>query len=200
MSKKEKYYFAELSSSSFFNKKIEARVESATISDRLGPNDWTSDGEKGAGFKEGRQRRQRLCARDHGREQQYEFSFSILNIWRLSHEKMIYIWCCRPTKKNLWDPRKPSWGGSFICSGFQGRHKFESFRVKRFFPLLRQMFFVRFCANMITLSVAGFYKAFGQSFISDDHFLSLVGAVSGIQYTIQMLWECSTHIFVTLGQ
>ena len=36
------------------------------------------------------------------------------------------------------------------------------------------MFFVRFCANMITLSVAGFYKAFGQSFISDDHFLDLV--------------------------
>ena len=54
---------------------------------------------------------------------------------------MMYIWCCRPTKKTLWDPRKPSWGGSFICSGFQGRHKFESFRVKRFFPLLRQIFF-----------------------------------------------------------
>ena len=46
------------------------------------------------------------------------------------------------------------------------------------------MFFLRFCANMITLSVAGFYKAFGQSFIADDHFLSLVGAVSGIQKTI----------------
>ena len=74
-----------------FSTKIEARVESATISDRLGPNDRTSDGEEGAGFKEGRQRRQRLCARDHGKEQQYEFSFSILNIWRLSHEKMIYI-------------------------------------------------------------------------------------------------------------
>ena len=61
---------------------------------------------------------------------------------------------------------------------------------------------LRFCANMITLSVAGFYKAFGQSFISDDHFLSLVGAVSGIQKTIiQMFWECSYfYIFATLGQ
>ena len=110
-----------------------AWVKTATIPDRLGPNDRTSDGEEGAGFKEGRQRRQRLCARDHGKEQQYEFSFSILNIWRLYHENMICICCCRPTKKNLWDPRKPSWGESFICSGFQGRHKFESFRVKRFF-------------------------------------------------------------------
>ena len=68
-----------------------AWVKTAMIPDRLGPNDRTSDGKKGAGFKEGRQGRQRLCARDHGKEQQYEFSFSILNIWRLSHEKMIYI-------------------------------------------------------------------------------------------------------------
>jgi len=58
--------------------------------------------------------------------------------------------------------------------------------------LMRREFYMlwvsRFCANMITLSVAGFYKAFGQSFISDDHFLSLVGAVSSI-------FNCSGRLF-----
>jgi len=58
--------------------------------------------------------------------------------------------------------------------------------------LLRREFYMlwvsRFCANMITLSVAGFYKAFGQSFIADDHFLSLVGAVSSI-------FNCSGRLF-----
>ena len=60
------------------------------IPDRLGPNDRTSDGEKGAGFKEGRQGRQRLCARDHGKEQQYEFSFSI-SILNILRENELYI-------------------------------------------------------------------------------------------------------------
>ena len=49
----------------------------------------------------------------------------------------------------------------------------------------------RFCANTITLSVGGFYKAFGQSFIADDHFLSLVGAVSSI-------FNCSGRLFYGL--
>merc|ERR1719507_376187 len=58
--------------------------------------------------------------------------------------------------------------------------------------LMRREFYLlwvsRFCANMITLSVAGFYKAFGQSFIADDHFLSLVGAVSSV-------FNCTGRLF-----
>ena len=33
---------------------------------------------------------------------------------------------------------------------------------------------------LITQSVSGFYKAFGQTFIHDDHLLSFVGAVSSV--------------------
>ena len=33
---------------------------------------------------------------------------------------------------------------------------------------------------LITQSVSGFYKAYGQTFIKDDHFLSFVGAVSSV--------------------
>ena len=33
---------------------------------------------------------------------------------------------------------------------------------------------------LITQSVSGFYKAFGQTFIHDDHLLSLVGSVSSV--------------------
>merc|ERR1719184_220420 len=45
---------------------------------------------------------------------------------------------------------------------------------------LYMLWMTRFCVVMITHSVSGFYKAFGQSFIADDHFLSMVGAVSSI--------------------
>merc|ERR1712013_295207 len=45
---------------------------------------------------------------------------------------------------------------------------------------LYMLWLTRFCVVMITQSVSGFYKAFGQSFIADDHFLSMVGAVSSI--------------------
>ena len=38
----------------------------------------------------------------------------------------------------------------------------------------------RFSVVLITQSVSGFYKAFGQTFIKDDHFLSCVGAVSSV--------------------
>lgn len=38
----------------------------------------------------------------------------------------------------------------------------------------------RFSVVLITQSVSGFYKAFGQTFIQDDHFLSFVGAVSSV--------------------
>ena len=46
----------------------------------------------------------------------------------------------------------------------------------------------RFCAVLITQSVSGFYKAFGQTFIQDDHFLSFVGAVSSV-------FNCSGRLF-----
>ena len=46
----------------------------------------------------------------------------------------------------------------------------------------------RFCAVLITQSVSGFYKAFGQSFIADDHFLSFVGAVSSV-------FNCTGRLF-----
>jgi hypothetical protein len=45
---------------------------------------------------------------------------------------------------------------------------------------LYMLWMTRFCVVMITQSVSGFYKAFGQSFIHDDHFLSMVGAISSI--------------------
>ena len=65
---------------------------------------------------------------------------------------------------------------------------FKNRVIMKIFPLYVMIVFSRFCANMITLSVAGFYKAFGQSFIADDHFLSLVGAVSSI-------FNCSGRLF-----
>ena len=49
-------------------------------------------------------------------------------------------------------------------------------------------YFFRFCAVLITQSVSGFYKAFGQSFIADDHFLSFVGAVSSV-------FNCTGRLF-----
>ena len=53
---------------------------------------------------------------------------------------------------------------------------------------LYMLWLTRFCVVMITQSVSGFYKAFGQSFIADDHFLSFVGAVSSI-------FNCSGRLF-----
>ena len=41
---------------------------------------------------------------------------------------------------------------------------------------------------LISQSVSGFYKAFGQTFIKDDHFLSFVGAVSSV-------FNCSGRLF-----
>ena len=40
----------------------------------------------------------------------------------------------------------------------------------------------------VTQAVAGFYKTFGLTFIQDDHFLALVGAVSSI-------FNCSGRLF-----
>ena len=97
-----------------------AWVKTAMIPDRLGPNDRTSDGEKGAGFKEGRQRRQRLCARDHGKEQQYEFSFSILNIWRLYHEKMNSIFDVAGRRRRICETQgSPHEEGVLYALGFK---------------------------------------------------------------------------------
>jgi len=53
---------------------------------------------------------------------------------------------------------------------------------------LYMLWLTRFSVVMITQSVSGFYKAFGQSFIADDHFLSFVGAVSSI-------FNCSGRLF-----
>ena len=50
------------------------------------------------------------------------------------------------------------------------------------------LWMTRFSVVMITQSVSGFYKAFGQSFIADDHFLSFVGAVSSV-------FNCSGRLF-----
>ena len=57
-------------------------------------------------------------------------------------------------------------------------------------PFSRQAkeYLSRFCAVLITQSVSGFYKAFGQSFIADDHFLSFVGAVSSV-------FNCTGRLF-----
>jgi len=41
---------------------------------------------------------------------------------------------------------------------------------------------------LITQTIAGFYKTFGQTFVRDDHFLSLVGAVCS-------LFNCSGRLF-----
>merc|ERR1719334_1942099 len=53
---------------------------------------------------------------------------------------------------------------------------------------LYMLWFTRFSVVMITQSVSGFYKAFGQSFIADDHFLSFVGAVSSV-------FNCTGRLF-----
>ena len=42
------------------------------------------------------------------------------------------------------------------------------------------LWLTRFSVVLITQSVSGFYKAYGQTFIKDDHFLSFVGAVSSV--------------------
>ncbi len=41
---------------------------------------------------------------------------------------------------------------------------------------------------LVTQTIAGFYKTFGQTFIRDDHFLSLVGAVCSI-------FNCTGRLF-----
>jgi len=60
----------------------------------------------------------------------------------------------------------------------------EAFKRKELYML----WLTRFSVVMITQSVSGFYKAFGQSFIADDHFLSFIGAVSSI-------FNCSGRLF-----
>jgi len=60
----------------------------------------------------------------------------------------------------------------------------EALRKKEFYLL----WLTRFSVVLITQSVSGFYKAFGQSFINDDHFLSFVGAVSSV-------FNCSGRLF-----
>ena len=60
----------------------------------------------------------------------------------------------------------------------------QALQTKEFYMLLA----TRFCSVLINQSVSGFYKAFGQSFIADDHYLSLVGAVSSI-------FSCSGRLF-----
>jgi len=60
----------------------------------------------------------------------------------------------------------------------------EALKRKEFYML----WVTRFCAVLITQSVSGFYKAFGQSFIADDHFLSFVGAVSSV-------FNCTGRLF-----
>lgn len=53
---------------------------------------------------------------------------------------------------------------------------------------LYMLWLTRFSVVLITQSVSGFYKAFGQTFIHDDHFLSFVGAVSSV-------FNCSGRLF-----
>ncbi len=50
------------------------------------------------------------------------------------------------------------------------------------------LWITRFSVVLITQTIAGFYKAFGQTFILDDHFLSLVGAVCSI-------FNCTGRLF-----
>ncbi len=52
----------------------------------------------------------------------------------------------------------------------------KALRTKEFTIL----WLTRFSVVLITQTIAGFYKAFGQTFISDDHFLSFVGAVCSV--------------------
>ena len=52
----------------------------------------------------------------------------------------------------------------------------EAFKRRELYLL----WLTRFSVVLITQSVSGFYKAFGQTFIQDDHFLSFVGAVSSV--------------------
>ena len=70
------------------------------------------------------------------------------------------------------------------------RKEFYMLWVTRYSRLERRIDtgFLRFCAVLITQSVSGFYKAFGQTFIDDDHFLSFVGAVSSV-------FNCSGRLF-----
>jgi len=63
----------------------------------------------------------------------------------------------------------------------------EAFRRKELYLL----WFTRFSVVLITQSVSGFYKAYGQTFIHDDHFLSFVGAVSSV-------FNCSGRLFYGL--
>merc|ERR1719422_2452961 len=63
----------------------------------------------------------------------------------------------------------------------------EAFKRKELYLL----WFTRFSVVLITQSVSGFYKAYGQTFIPDDHFLSFVGAVSSI-------FNCSGRLFYGL--
>jgi len=63
----------------------------------------------------------------------------------------------------------------------------EAFKRRELYLL----WLTRFSVVLITQSVSGFYKAFGQTFIQDDHFLSFVGAVSSVfncsgKYSIQL--------------
>ena len=60
----------------------------------------------------------------------------------------------------------------------------QALQTKEFYML----WVTRFCAVLITQSVSGFYKAFGQSFIADDHYLSFVGAVSSV-------FNCTGRLF-----
>lgn len=63
----------------------------------------------------------------------------------------------------------------------------EALRKREFYIL----WFTRFSVVLVTQTIAGFYKAFGQTFIEDDHFLSLVGAICSI-------FNCSGRLFYGL--
>ena len=56
------------------------------------------------------------------------------------------------------------------------KKKFEpiSMLIKKYVKLF---FFFRLSVVLITQVVAALYKAFGQTFIYDDHFLAIVGAI-----------------------
>ncbi|TRY78835.1 hypothetical protein TCAL_06757 [Tigriopus californicus] len=63
----------------------------------------------------------------------------------------------------------------------------EAIRRREFYIL----WLTRFSVVLVTQTIAGFYKAFGQTFIEDDHFLSLVGAICSI-------FNCSGRLFYGL--
>lgn len=63
----------------------------------------------------------------------------------------------------------------------------EALRTKELYILWLTRFFV----VLVTQCIAAFYKAFGQSFIEDDHFLAIVGAVCA-------LFNCSGRLFYGL--